>query len=64
MPNMEEPLNQTSVEITRGGTVQLFTSKKDLDYAYGQKKLSGETNRQSVFATTGGIFRAYYRFKN
>ena len=34
MPNMEEQLNQISVEITR--TVQLFVSKIDLDYAYGQ----------------------------
>ena len=31
MPNMEELLNQISVEITRDRTLQLFTSKIDLD---------------------------------
>ena len=63
MPNMEELLNQISVEITRDRTVQLFLSKIDLDYAYGQMKLSEETSRQSVFAITGGNFSGYYRFK-
>ena len=63
MPNMEELLNQISVEITRDRTVQLFLSKIDLDYAYGQMKLSEETSRQCVFALTGGNFSGYYRFK-
>ena len=40
MPNMEELSNQISVDITRDRTVQLFTSKIDLDYAHGQVKLS------------------------
>ena len=56
MPNMEELLNQISVEITRDRTAQLFMSKIDLDYAYGQRKLSEETSRQCVFALTGGNF--------
>ena len=38
-------------------------SKIDLDYAYGQMKLSKETSRQCVFAITGGKFSGYYRFK-
>ena len=63
MPNMEELLNQISVEITRDRTTQLFMSKIDLDYAYGQMKLSEETSRQRVFALTGGKFSGYYRFK-
>ena len=46
MPNMEELLNQISVEITRDRTTQLFMSKIDLDYAYGHMKLSEETSRQ------------------
>ena len=50
MPNMEELLNQISVEISRNRTVQLFISKIDLDYAHGQMKLSEETSRQCVFA--------------
>ena len=53
MPNMEEPLNQSSVEITCDGMVHLFISKIDLDYAYGQMKLSEETSQRGVFAITG-----------
>ena len=63
MPNMEDLLHQISVEITRDRTKQLFLSKIDLDYAYGQMKLSEETSRQCVFALTGGNFSGYYRFK-
>ena len=35
MPNMEELLNQISVELTRDRTLHLFISKIDLDYANG-----------------------------
>ena len=63
MPNMEDLLNQISVEITGDRTVHLFISKIDLDYAYGRMKLSDETSRQCVFALTGGNFIGYYRFK-
>ena len=63
MPNMEELLNQFLVEITRDRTMQLFMSKIDLDYAYGQMKLSEETSRQCVFALTGGKFSGFHRFK-
>ena len=63
MPNMEELLNQISVEITKDRTKELMMSKIDLDYAYGQMKLSKKTSRQCVFAITGGKFSGYYRFK-
>ena len=56
MPNRVELLNQISVEISRYRTMHLFMSKIDLDYAYGQMKLSEETSRQCVFALTGGKF--------
>ena len=49
MPNIEELLKQYSVENSRDRTAQLFISKIDLDYAYGQMKLSDETSRQCVF---------------
>ena len=62
-PNMEELLNQISVEITRDRTKEMMISKIDLDYAYGQMKLSKETSRQCVFAIIGGKFSGYYRFK-
>ena len=61
IPGMEEFLNQISVEITRDRTAQLFFSKIDLEYAYGQMKLSEETSRQCVFAITGAKFSGYYR---
>ena len=63
MPNMEELLNQISVEITKDRTKELMMSKIDLDYAHGQMMLSEETSRQCVFAITGGNFSGYYRFK-
>ena len=36
IPNVEELLNQISVKITRDQKTQLFISKIDLDYAFGQ----------------------------
>ena len=63
MPNMEELLNQISVEITKDRTKKLMMSKIDVDYAYGQMMLSEETSRQCVFAITGANFSGYYRFK-
>ena len=64
-PNAEHgrTVNQISVEITKDRTKELMMSKIDLDYAYGQMKLSKETSRQCVFAITGGKFSGYYRFK-
>ena len=35
----------------------------DLDYVYGQMKLSEETSRQRVFALTGENFGEYHRFE-
>ena len=61
---MEELPNQISVEITRDRKKELMMSKIDLDYAYGQMKLSKETSRQCVFASTGRKFNGCYRFKN
>ena len=54
MPSMEELLNQFLVESKRGRTKKLIITEIDLDYAYGQMKLSKETCRLCVFAITGG----------
>ena len=59
MSNLEELLNQISMESTRDRTVQLFIAKIGLDYAYGQMKLSEETSRQCVFAPTGEKFSGH-----
>ena len=42
---------------------ELQISKIDLDYAYGQTKLSDETSRQCVFVINGDNFNGYHRFK-
>ena len=63
LPNMEELLNQISVEVTKDRTKELRTSKIDLDCFYGQMMLSEDTSRQCVFAFTGKNFGDYYRFK-
>ena len=52
MPNIEELLNQISVEITRDRTLQRLISKIDLDYQNRQMKISEETRRQCVFTIT------------
>ena len=57
MSNIEESLKQISIEITRYRTVQIIISERDLDYAYGQMKLSEEMSRQSVIAIAGAIQR-------
>ena len=64
MPNMEELINKILVEITRNRTVQLFISKIDMDYAYGQMELSEQKSRQCVFAITGRNVSGYYKQKN
>ena len=58
MPNVEELLNQISVETTKDRTIELVILKTDLDYAYGERKLWDETSRHSVLALTGGILAA------
>ena len=57
MPNMEELLNQISVEITRDRTLQLFLSKIDLDYAYGQMKLVRRNEARVCFRTNRRKFQ-------
>ena len=56
-------LNQILVEITRDRTATLFIAEIDLDYAYGQMRLSEETSRQCVFALTGQNISGCYQFK-
>ena len=44
MPNMEELISKISAKITNGEG-QIWMSKIDLDYAYGQARLSKEAAR-------------------
>ena len=48
MPNMEELLNQISVEITRDQTKKLIILKIDLDDAYDTKSIRRKSTRKKV----------------
>ena len=62
MPNMEELINKISKIISENTELELWISKVDLDYAYGQMKLSKNAQKHCVFAMVGGDFTGYYRF--
>ena len=47
-PNMEELISKYSAKITKYGG-EILMSKIDLDYAYGQAKLSREASKHCVF---------------
>ena len=62
MPNMEELINKISAEITKSSG-EIWMSTNDLDYAYGQAKLSKEAAKHCLFSKIGGDFTGHYRFK-
>ena len=62
MPNMEELISRISRKIADGPADEIWISKFDLDYAYGQLKLSKIAMDLCIFAVTGGNFTGYYRF--
>ena len=62
MPNMEEFISRISRKIADGPADEIWISKFDLNYAYGQLLLSREARNLCIFAVTGGNFTGYYRF--
>ena len=62
MPNMEELISRLSRKTADGPADEIWTSKLDLDYAYGQLLLSKEAQNLCIFSVTGGNFTGYYRF--
>ena len=62
MPNMEKLISRISRKIADGPADEIWTSKLDLDYAYGQLSLSREAWNLCIFAVTSGNFTGYYRF--
>ena len=62
MPNIEEFLNLISTETTTLHNKPLWISKINLQYAYGQLKISEEARRHCDFAKTEGNINGYYRF--
>ena len=55
-------ISKVSAKITKGEG-KIWMSQIDLDYAYGQAKLSKEAAKHCVFSTIGGDFTGHYRFK-
>ena len=62
MPNTEELISKISAKILNGEG-EIWMSKIDLDYAYGQASLSKEAAKHCVFSIIGGDFTGHYRFK-
>ena len=62
LPNMEELKSRISRKTTDGEADEIWISKFDLGYAYGQLPLSKNASDISIFAVTGGNFTGYYRF--
>ena len=62
MPNMEELISKRSAEFTKKDNEEVWMSKIDLDYVYGQAKLSKEAVKHCVFSIIGGDFIGHYRF--
>ena len=62
VPNMVELISKISAEITKSNG-DIWMSKFDLDYAYGQAKLSEKAAKHCVFSIIGGDFTGHYRFK-
>ena len=63
MPNMEELISRISRKIAVGEADEIWISKFDLDYAYGQLPLSKNTMDLCIFAITGGNFTATIDFQ-
>ena len=59
---MEELISKISRKIADGEANEIWISKFDLDYAYGQLPLSKNAIDLCIFAITGGNFTGYYRF--
>ena len=62
MLNIAEVI-KISAKITKSND-EIWMSKIDFDYPYGQVKLSIEASRHCVFSNIGGDFTGHYRFKN
>ena len=62
MPNMEELISRISRKISEEKAGEIWLTKLDFDYAYGQIKLDDETKNLCIFTITRGEFTGYYRF--
>ena len=60
---MGETINQMSTEKTIIQKVQLWMSRRDLPYEFGQISLSEGTSRHCKIALTGEHMKGYNRYK-
>ena len=61
MLNVEKLLNQTSTESTTVHSDPYWISRRDLEYAYGQIKMTLEASRQFNLALTAGSMKGCHR---
>ena len=62
MPNMEELISRITRKISEVKEGEIYITKLDFDYAYGQLRLDEQTRNLCIFTVTGGEFTGYYRF--
>ena len=62
MTNMEKLISRISRKIADGPADEIWISKFDLDYAYGQLQPSKKAMDLGIIAVTGGNFTGYYGF--
>ena len=62
MPNVEELITRISRKLSEEKEGEIWTTKLDFDYAYGQIKLDKDTKNLCLFTVTGGESTGYYRF--
>ena len=60
--NMEELISRISRKISDEKEGEIWLTKLDFDYAYGQIKLDNEIQNLCLFTITGVEFTGYYRF--
>ena len=62
MPIMEELISRILRKISEGKDGEIWITKLDFDYAYGQLKLGEATRNLCIFTVTGGEFTEYCSF--
>ncbi len=62
MPNLDDLRDRSSIKIATNRDQELWASKIDFKYAFGQAKLAKETSKHCVFAIVGGRATGHYRF--
>ena len=62
MLNMEKLISRISRKTSEGKDGEIWITKLDFEYAYGQLKLDEATRNLCKFTVAGGEFTGYYHF--